>query len=125
MGEFAMCMSSLLRGLVLVLAVVAQATVASAVVIPLGNLFDDPKLTPLATAITSDTFAATGDATDLGVQTVIDGGLNVPVVIAPGITFDFSNAGGSAGGAFGDFRNDSAYNAADANEIVRAWEVNA
>ncbi len=67
---------------------------AQAVTVPLGNLFDDAKGTDLAGAILSDTFLATASSSNLGVNTVIGGGLNVAQTIAPGVLFNLATAGG-------------------------------
>src|SRR5687767_2544713 len=89
--------------------VLAHTPSASAVTVPLGNLFDDPAGTGLAAAIASDTYAAGADAADLGVQTVMVGGLDAAsVAIAPGINFNFANVGGG-GASFTPIQNDSAY----------------
>jgi hypothetical protein len=75
---------------------VTHAVASAVVVVPLGNLFDDPAGTSLADAITTDTFAAAAEPSDLGVYTVIDsdGSFYNPVTIAPGVSFDFGTAGG-------------------------------
>lgn len=75
--------------------------------VPLGNLFDDPKGTSLADAIATDTYQAEGDAGDLGVYTVVDGGLNSAQTIAPGVQFNLSNAGGGGGVVSGKPSNDT------------------
>ncbi len=75
--------------------------------IPLDNLFDDPKGTPLADAIASDAYQAEGDSSDLGVHTVIDGGLNLPQAIAPGVTFNLASAGGGNNTVGGRPSNDT------------------
>lgn len=75
--------------------------------IPLDNLFDDPKGTPLADAIASDAYQAEGDAGDLGVYTVIDGGLNSAKTIAPGVSFNLSSAGGGNNAVGGRPSNDT------------------
>jgi len=67
---------------------------ARAADIPLGNLFDDSKKVTLAEAVLSDGFGATADDTDLGVWIVLSG-FEKPVVVAPAVTFDFQNIGGS------------------------------
>src|SRR5688572_14539029 len=89
--------------------VLAHTPSASAATVPLGNLFDDPAGTGLAAAVASDTYAEDAEATDLGIETVLLGGLDAAsVAIAPGINFNFSNAGGG-GGFFTPIQNDSAY----------------
>jgi len=70
------------------------ATIALAGDIPLGNLFDDGKKMSLVNAIATDEFGAYADNSDLGVWTTISGFEN-PVIVAPGVTFDFQNVGGS------------------------------
>jgi hypothetical protein len=65
--------------------------------IPLGNLFDDPKLTDLASAIATDTYGAIGDVADLGVAehgNDMDANGGLGTFIAPGISFDLSTVGG-------------------------------
>lgn len=57
--------------------------------IPLGNLFDDVAETSLGDAIDSDQFKAAADATDLGVDRVIQG-WGTEADIAGGIKFDFT-----------------------------------
>jgi hypothetical protein len=88
--------------------VVAPGVPARAVVIPLGNLFDDPTTETLANAIASDTFEAQAGVGDLGVYTTIYAGLASPATIAPGVSFDFTNLGAD-NGAFRPIFNDSAY----------------
>lgn len=77
--------------------VVATGTVDAALIgsIPLSNLFDDPKGTPLAVAINSDAFQAAASAATLGVELVRVGQLGGFGSIAPGISFDTSSAGGA------------------------------
>jgi hypothetical protein len=90
-------------------AVLANSRSASAQTVPLGNLFDDPAGTGLAAAVASDTYAEDAEATDMGVETVLVGGLNAAsVAIAPGINFNFANVGGGAD-SFTPIQNDSAY----------------
>ncbi|TWU37439.1 family 16 glycoside hydrolase [Novipirellula artificiosorum] len=63
--------------------------------IPLGNLFDDPKGTPLRTAIDTDTRGATAQANGLGVERVVRAE-EVPGVIqeiAPGVRIDLESVG--------------------------------
>src|SRR5687767_6898547 len=88
----------------------SQSPAASAQqTVPLGNLFDDPAGTGLAAAIATDTYAEDADTGDLGVQTVLVGGLDAAsVAIAPGINFNFANVGGG-GASFTPIQNDSAY----------------
>jgi hypothetical protein len=90
--------------------VLGHCLLASGAPVPLGNLFDDPRSgnPTLAAAISSDTSGAIGDAGDLGVYTVLNGGLQTAVTIAPGVSFDFSNAGGNSD-TFGSLLNDTAY----------------
>lgn len=75
--------------------------------INLDNLFDDAKGSNLALAIASDTYQAEGDASDLGVWTVIDGGLNTGQTIAPGVVFNLANAGGGNNVVGGKPSNDT------------------
>ena len=66
--------------------------------IPLGNLFDDPKLTDLVTAISTDTYGASADTTDLGIAafgTNLGDHGGTGTVIAPGVSFNFGNVGGA------------------------------
>jgi mono/diheme cytochrome c family protein/cytochrome c553 len=60
--------------------------------IPLGNLFDDVAETSLGDAIDSDQFKAAADATDLGVDRVVQG-WGTETEIASGIKFDFQTLG--------------------------------
>ncbi|MDB5391687.1 MAG: Protein of unknown function (DUF1553)/Protein of unknown function (DUF1549)/Planctomycete [Planctomycetaceae bacterium] len=60
--------------------------------IPLGNLFDDVAETSLGDAIDSDQFKAAADATDLGVDRVVQG-WGTETEIASGIKFDFQSLG--------------------------------
>ncbi len=64
-------------------------------IIPLSNLFDDPKGTSLVEAITSDMFSADAEPTDLGVWLLVTGDNKGVKSIAPGISFDFTNLGGA------------------------------
>lgn len=73
--------------------------------IPLGNLFDDVAETSLGDAIDSDQFKAAADATDLGVDRVIQG-WGTETDIASGIKFDFT-AVGSGKETHGLVMNDS------------------
>ena len=66
--------------------------------IPLSNLFDDDTDTDLATAMATDTFGASAEATDLGVYQVANGDNDGVKTIAPGIDFDFTNLGGGTVG---------------------------
>lgn len=75
--------------------------------INLDNLFDDAKGSYLAAAIQSDTYQAEGDTSDLGVWTVIDGGLDTGQIIAPGVVFNLANAGGSSSAVNGKPSNDT------------------
>jgi hypothetical protein len=85
---------------------------ADAQTIPLGNLFDDPKLTDLVTAISTDTYGADADATDLG---IVDFGANLGdhggtgTVIAPGVRFNFGNVGGADDSPGDPVINDSTF----------------
>jgi len=66
--------------------------------IPLGNLFDDPKLTDLATAISTDTYGASADTMDLGIAAVgtnLGAHAGAGTAIAPGVSFNFANIGGA------------------------------
>lgn len=63
----------------------------------LGNLFDDHPHVPLAQAMRSDTFGAVADFNDLGVDRVLYGGDAVKE-IAPGLRFDLTQLGWTAGG---------------------------
>ncbi|MES2788252.1 MAG: PSD1 and planctomycete cytochrome C domain-containing protein [Planctomycetota bacterium] len=60
--------------------------------IPLGNLFDDVGETSLGDAIDSDEFKGAADATDLGVDRVVQG-WGTETEIAGGIKFDFQTVG--------------------------------
>ena len=60
--------------------------------IPLGNLFDDVAEVSLGDAIDSDDFKAAADATDLGVDRVVQG-WGTETEIAGGIKFDFQSVG--------------------------------
>jgi mono/diheme cytochrome c family protein len=60
--------------------------------IPLGNLFDDVAETSLGDAVDSDQFKAAADATDLGVDRVVQG-WGTQTEIASGIKFDFQSLG--------------------------------
>ena len=60
--------------------------------IPLGNLFDDVAETSLGDALDSDQFGGTADATDLGVDRVVQG-WGTESEIAGGIRFDFRSVG--------------------------------
>lgn len=60
--------------------------------IPLGNLFDDVAETSLGDALDSDQFGGTADATDLGVDRVVQG-WGTETEIAGGIKFDFQSVG--------------------------------
>ncbi|MEQ1825946.1 MAG: LamG-like jellyroll fold domain-containing protein, partial [Pirellula sp.] len=60
------------------------AALANAFSIPLGNLFDDAATARLEDAVVSDTFRATADVSDLGVD-------SVRIAVAP--TFSLDNAG--------------------------------
>lgn len=58
--------------------------------IPLGNLFDDTRQTPLADALKTDPFGAEATADSLGVERVSYGG-DARQEIAPNVWFDFSS----------------------------------
>ncbi len=60
--------------------------------IPLGNLFDDVAETSLGDALDSDQFGGAADATDLGVDRVVQG-WGTDTEIASGIKFDFESVG--------------------------------
>lgn len=62
------------------------------VTIPLGNLFDDVAETSLGDALDTDQFGGTADATDLGVDRVVQG-WGTEAEIAGGIRFDFQAVG--------------------------------
>jgi hypothetical protein len=81
---------------------------AHAIVIPLGNLFDDPTSETLANAIASDSFGAVGTVGDLGVYNTVLGNMHVAVNIAPGVNFNFANIGADAS-VWQPAFNDSAY----------------
>lgn len=81
--------------------------------VPLGNLFDDAAGASLAAAVASNTYQAGAASTDLGVDRVIDGNLNVAQFVTPTLQFNLSNVGGNSqvvGGAPGNdtFRDSSA-----------------
>lgn len=75
--------------------------------IKLDNLFDDAKGSNLALAVETDTYQAEGDASDLGVWTVIDGGLNTGQTIAPGVVFSLASTGGGNNVVNGKPSNDT------------------
>jgi len=64
--------------------------------VPLGNLLDDDKQTPLRRAIATDQFAATAEASDLGVKLVQGGTAETVVALHDAIRFDLGNLGWSA-----------------------------
>lgn len=66
--------------------------------VALSNLFDDAKGTSLNAAMSTDTFQARGESTDLGVELTVDGGFQTAKTIAPMVSFDFSNVGDSSSG---------------------------
>ena len=73
------------------------ANLVNARTVALGNLFDDNAGTGLDAAIASDTYGASAATTDLGIETVIQGNLNVAQTIAPGVSFNLGvNAGGGS-----------------------------
>ena len=64
--------------------------------IPLGNLFDDSTTSSLTGAIESDTYQAAAETVDLGVASVLDGGLDIDVqLVDGGVWFNFANIGGA------------------------------
>jgi hypothetical protein len=69
---------------------VDESTVAH--VIPLGNLFDDPRGTPLAKAIESDEFRAVGEVGDLAIHRIFYGG-DAAKLINPHVLFDARTLG--------------------------------
>ncbi len=71
--------------------------------IPLGNLFDDSKNTPLDVALASDKFKAVASEQSLGVSRTR---WAPRAEIAPGISFDFRKLGGNDR-AFGSICNDA------------------
>jgi len=71
-----------------------SGAIAQAEDFPLGSLFDDGKKSSLKAAIATDEFGASAEDADLGIWTTISGFEN-PVMVAPGVTFDFKNVGGS------------------------------
>lgn len=85
----------------------AASASAALVEVPLGNLFDDSSGTSLSDAIATDTYQASGESTDLGVNTVFMGDLSVAQTIAPGVSFNFSGNGGGGSGTSGTPGNDS------------------
>jgi hypothetical protein len=72
-------------------------------IIPLGNLFDDSKNTPLDVALASDKFKAVASEKSLGVARA---GWAPRTEIAPGVSFDFRRLGGNDL-AFGAICNDA------------------
>jgi hypothetical protein len=80
--------------------------------IPLGNLFDDPKLTNLITAVSTDTYGASAETTDLGIAafgTNLGDHAGAGTVIAPGVSFNFGNVGGADDSNGEPVINDSTY----------------
>lgn len=73
--------------------------------IPLGNLFDDVAEASLGDAIDTDDFKAAADATDLGVDRVVQG-WGTETELAGGIRFDFQTVG-SGTETFGLVMNDA------------------
>jgi len=106
------------RGLLVATSLIVAFSVSCcwAVDIPLGNLFDDAKLTDLTTAVGTDTYQAGGDTGDLGVVAMIDGNLNVAQTIAPGVSFDLLSVGGRAAAVAGGPGNDT-FRSVSANAI--------
>ena len=96
-----------LNGVELLRANSPTASTSDLSTIPLSNLFDDADGTPLETAILSDTYQVAGDASDLGVFTVIDGGLNTNQLIVPGVTFNLASVGGGSSAVGGKPSNDT------------------
>lgn len=85
-----------------------QAPAFNSDVIWLGNLFDDSTTASLEEAMKTDTYQAAAETIDLGVATVIDGGLDVNVELASdGVTFNFSNYGGFGNKSTGLPSNDT------------------
>ncbi|HEY1785843.1 MAG TPA: FecR domain-containing protein [Pirellulales bacterium] len=74
-------------------------------VVWLGNLFDDPRGTPLADAVRTDEFRAVAEVGDLGVDRVLLGG-DALKQISSGVRFDFSNLGWGPG-HYGQISNDT------------------
>jgi hypothetical protein len=74
-------------------------------VIWLGNLFDDPRGTPLAKAVRTDEFRAVAEVGDLGIDRVLLGG-DALKQICPGVRFDFANLGWGPG-HYGQISNDT------------------
>lgn len=107
---------------VVALILATAASPANAAAVPLGNLFDDDASATLAAAIASDTFGAAAGTGDLGVEVVQLGSLGSPVVIAPGVSFNFSTAGGDAG-AFSSVLNDAAYSNGSSFGSIRTTGV--
>ncbi len=73
-------------------------------VIPLGNLFDDKKGTPLRSALASDPFRSKATPASLGVDRVLHGWGEV-AEIAEGVRFDFRSIGSDSRG-HGEVTND-------------------
>lgn len=96
--------------------------VPSASAVPLGNLFDDPAGTNLFDAVATDTYGAQADTGDLGVEVAQLGGLEIPVAIAPGVFFDFANAGGNFQ-SFSPILNDAAYTNGTSFGSIRTTNV--
>ncbi len=72
----------------------AQAALANAPSIPLGNLFDDSANTRLTDAVVTDSYRAIAEAADLGVDSVRLGGTSTFNLDAAGlIPFNFTNVG--------------------------------
>ncbi len=82
--------------------------------IPLGNLFDDANNMSLTAAIATDTFKATADASDLGVNKVLTGGSATRDLDQAGqVSFNLSNLGWQSN-QYSDPVNDA--NASPSNE---------
>ena len=61
-------------------------------VIPLGNLFDDTKVVPLASAISTDKYKASATTSSRGVVRIVQG-WGAETTLAPDITFRFTQLG--------------------------------
>ncbi len=85
-------------GVVAFAAVSSSALASGGIVetIPLGNLFDDAKGASIASAISSDTFGASAQITDLGVSKVYKGNLHLNAPITNSITFATAGFGGGS-----------------------------
>jgi hypothetical protein len=90
--------------LVLAMVTLLGAWEARAVTISLGNLFDDPVSTPLATAMATDTYGAAADAADLGVDLVRIGNVSgmQPIATAGGFSLSIPLTGTLSSGGIGN-----------------------